>query len=166
MIAGADPRALIPYLVIGVIMLLRWRNISRARPLRPAMLVVVPGIVAVVTALVLWRLPVLHWGWAVFALGLVVGAGAGWQRTRLMHLERDAETDRIMVRNSPAAFLFVLAVLAARKLFAWETGLNEGHSSAAHSSAAMLALYASLGFALGLVTASRIELWRRAKGLD
>lgn len=158
--------ALLPYVVIAAIMLLRWRNISRPRPLRPTMLVVVPVIITLVAGLVLAELPVAPWGWAACGGGVIVGGMAGWQRTKLMHLEREETGGQIMVRNSPAAFLFVIAVLAARKLFAWETGLGGIGESQIPSPAAMVAIYATLGFVVGVTCASRAELWRRAKGLD
>lgn len=157
-------RTLLPYLVIGAVMILRWRNISRARPLRPAMLAVVPVVITGAAGLVLAELPAAPWVWAACAGGLATGALAGWQRTRLMHLERDADTGQIMLRNSPAAFLFVIAVLAVRRLFAWETGLGQDGQTA--SPAALAAIYATMGFVVGLTCASRAELWRRAKGLD
>jgi hypothetical protein len=160
--SGPQLSALLPYLVIAAIMLMRWRNISRPRPVRPAMLVVVPLVVLVVASLWFFELPAVPWGWAAAGTGLALGGVAGWQRTRLMHLER-GEDGRIMVRNSPAAFLFVIAVLALRKLFAWETGMDFGHKP---SPAELVAIYGTLGFVVGLMALSRYELWRRARGLD
>ena len=160
----ADPQVLLPYVVIALVMIWRWRSISRPRPLRPALLVVPPLIVAVVAGLVLSVLPPVPGAVPVLLLGALVGAAAGWQRSRLMHLERDAETGRVLVRNSPWALLLILALLAARKLFLWEAGIDL-RGGGAHGAAAMLAIRASLGFAVGLVWASRIELWRRAQDL-
>lgn len=160
----ASLQPLLPYAVIAVVLVLRWRSIGRPRPLRPALLLAVPVIVTVVAALALLTLPPVAWELPVLLAGLAIGAVAGWQRARLMHLERDAETGQILLRNSPLAFLLVLGVLAARRLVLWEAGIDM--QARGQGAAAMMAIYATLGFALGLVWASRIELWRRARALE
>lgn len=160
----ADPQVLLPYLVIALVMVWRWRSISRPRPLRAPLLIAPPLIVAAVAGLVLTALPPVPGAVPVLLLGALLGAAAGWQRSRLMRLERDAETGSVVVRNSPWALLLILALLAARKLFLWEAGVDL-RGGGEHGTAAMLAIRASLGFAVGLVWASRIELWRRAQKL-
>ncbi|MBC2662122.1 DUF1453 family protein [Novosphingobium flavum] len=164
MTSSADWQVLFPYAVIAGVLVLRWRTINRPRVLRPALLIALPLVMAMVAGLVLFTLPPAQWALPVLLTGLALGAVAGWQRSRLMRLERDPESGQVMVRNSPLALLLVLGLLAGRRLLLWEAGVSPG-ADLRHSLPALLALYASLGFAVGLVWASRIELWRRARAL-
>src|SRR3546814_7046143 len=53
-------------------------------------------------------------GWAVVAIGLVVGAALGWQRGRFMHIHVDPETHALNQRASPAGMLFLVVLIAVK----------------------------------------------------
>jgi hypothetical protein len=95
-------------------------------------------------------------------LGLAVGLAVGWHRGKLIRIERDAETGALRQRASPLAMLLLAGLivlkLGARAIF--------GDSAAAHpSSGAMMLTDAFIGFALGLLSATRLELYLRARRL-
>jgi hypothetical protein len=108
----------------------------------------------------LFALPPSPGGWSVMVAGLVAGAVLGWHRGKLIRLERNAETGMLMQRASPLAMLLLAALVAlkvgARAIF--------GDSATAHpGSGAMLLTDAFIGFALGLLSATRLELYLRAR---
>ncbi|MBU6268199.1 MAG: DUF1453 family protein [Sphingomonadales bacterium] len=155
-------QTLLPLGVVAVVFLLRFRNLNRARRLRPGRLWLVPGLIALVIGLGLWVQPPVPAGWLLFALGLV----AGWWRGRFMHMAYDAAADVLMVRQSPAALLFLMALFAVRRAASAEFGIGAGAGPhAALAPSALLASDALMGFALGLVAGQRIELWIRARRL-
>ena len=76
--------------------------------------------------------------------------------------QRDAQTGELKQRASPLAMLLLLALvvlkLGARQLF--------GETAAAQpGSSAMLLTDAFIGFAFGLLSATRLELYVRARRL-
>ena len=94
------------------------------------------------------------------ARGAIIGAVLGWHRGKLIRIERDAETGELRQRASPLAMLLLLAIVAlklgARAIF--------GESAAAHpGNGALLLTDAFVGFALGLLSATRLELYLRAR---
>jgi Protein of unknown function (DUF1453) len=99
-------------------------------------------------------------GWAVMTAGLAAGAVLGWQRGKLIRIEHNADTGQLSQRASPLAMILLLGLvvlkLGAREIF--------GDSAAAHpGSGAMLLTDAFIGFALGLLSATRLELYLRAR---
>jgi hypothetical protein len=153
---------LLPFAIIAAVVALRLRSMSRERPLKLGSLWVVPAIYAAVAASMLVALPPPPLGWGLVALGLVAGLVVGWHRGKLIRIERNAETGELRQRASPLAMLLLLALivlkLGARELF--------GEAAAAHpTSGAMLLTDAFLGFALGLLSGTRAELYLRARRL-
>jgi len=98
----------------------------------------------------------------LIAAGVVAGAVLGWHRAKLIRIERNAETGKLMKRASPLAMLLLVALivlkLGARMIFG-ETAAGQP------GSAAMLMTDAFIGFALGLLSATRLELYLRARHL-
>lgn len=170
-------RTLVGYLPLAIfagVMLWRLRTMDKARPLRLRTLWILPAVFVVLVGAVLASMPPGPWGVAAIVLGATVGAGVGWQRARLMrlHVERASEREggrvQVMMRQSPAALLLLMAIAGLRTLFraATEPAQISGHALAGHLPAtALLFTDALLGFALGMIVALRAELWRRARAL-
>jgi Protein of unknown function (DUF1453) len=152
--------AVVPFVIIAVVVALRFRSMSRERPLNVATLWVVPVVYLLLVGSMLFALPPSAAGWALLAAGLLAGALLGWHRGKLIRIERDAQTGQLTQRASPLAMLLLVALVAlklgARAIF--------GDTAAAHpSSGAMLLTDAFIGFALGLLSATRLELYLRAR---
>jgi len=152
--------ALLPFVIIAVVMALRFRSMGRERPLKVGTLWVIPVVYSLLVASMLIALPPAPLGWGLVALGIIVGAALGWHRGKLIRIERNAETGELSQRASPLAMLLLLAIVAlklgARAIF--------GDSAAGHpGSGAMLLTDCFLGFALGLLSATRLELYLRAR---
>lgn len=154
--------AVLPFVIIGVVLTLRLRSMSRERPLKVSTLWVVPLVYLLIAAWMLFALPPTIAGWSLFAVGTAIGAVLGWHRGKLIRIERNAETGELRQKASPLAMLLLVALiilkLGARAIF--------GETAAAQAgSGAMLLTDAFIGFALGLLSATRLELYLRAKQL-
>jgi len=152
--------ALLPFVIIAVVLALRFRSMSRERPLKVETLWVVPVVYLLLVGSMLLALPPAPTGWGLVAGGIVLGAVVGWHRGKMIRIERNAETGKLSQRASPVAMLLLGALvvlkLGARAIF--------GDSAAARpSSGAMLLTDAFIGFALGLLSATRLELYLRAR---
>jgi hypothetical protein len=152
--------ALLPFVIIAVVLALRFRSMSRERPLNVGTLWIVPVIYLLLVGSMLAALPPAPTGWGLVAVGIIFGAVLGWHRGKLIRIERNAETGKLSQRASPVAMLLLGALvvlkLGARAIF--------GDSAAVHpSSGAMLLTDAFIGFALGLLSATRLELYLRAR---
>jgi hypothetical protein len=146
--------------VVGVLAL-RMRRLGRSRPLRLERLWIVPVLFAAMMAVLLVQAPPRGLDWLPLGLALTVGAGLGWVRGRTMAIAVDPQTHALNVRASPAAMVFLVALVAIR--YGLRSALA-GEAGALHLSAALLAdLF--LMFALGLVGAQRIEMALRASRL-
>ena len=154
--------AVLPFVIIAIVVAIRLRSMNRERPLNLGGLWIVPAIYLALVASMLFALPPPPLGWGVVAVGLAIGIAVGWHRGKLIRIQRDPETGKLMQRASPLAMLLLVALivlkLGARAIF--------GDSAAAHpSSAAMLLTDAFIGFALGLLSGTRLELYLRARRL-
>jgi hypothetical protein len=152
--------ALLPFVIIAVVLGLRFRSMSRERPLKVSTLWVVPVVYLLLVGSMLLALPPAPIGWGLVVLGIFVGAALGWHRGKLIRIERNADTGELRQRASPLAMLLLVAIvvlkLGAKAIF--------GDSAAAHpSSGAMMLTDAFIGFALGLLSATRLELYLRAR---
>ena len=98
------------------------------------------------------------WVWIACIAALAAGAGVGWQRGRMMHISVDPETHALSQKASPAAMLFLVALIVVRAggkiLFGTGSGLSP----------AMLT-DPLIAFALGMFTLQRVEMYLRAKRL-
>jgi hypothetical protein len=166
--AGNTLQSLLPFAVLAVVIALRWRGLSKARPLRVRRMVIAPVIYGLLVGFMLYALPPSGMGWLLFASGAVIGGVAGWQRARLMKLHSDAETGLVMIRQSPAGLVVLVGIILVRRVIMPPTQMQPqaGAGLAALPVKAMLATDATLGFALGMIVGYRIELWRRARELN
>ena len=142
--------------IVGLVMALRMRKMGQMRPLKLETLWIVPAIYLAMTALMFWSLPPK--GWVAIASGaaLIIGAGLGWQRGKMMHIHVDLETHALNQKASPAAIFFLIALVVVRsgaKAVLGETGAV---------SPAMLT-DPLIAFALGMLSLTRLEMYLRAK---
>jgi hypothetical protein len=148
--------------IIAIVLALRFRSMSRERPLKLKSLWIVPTVYLLLAGSMLVALPPPLMGWGLVALGLALGLVVGWHRGKLIRIERNAETGELRQRASPLAMLLLVALvvlkLGARQVFGASAATQPG-------SGAMLLTDAFLGFALGLLSATRLELYLRARRL-
>ena len=153
--------ALIPFVILAAVLALRFKSMSRERPLNLGTLWIVPVVYLLLVGSMLFALPPQPLGWGLMLAGLGVGVGLGWHRGKLIRIDRD-QSGNLRQKASPLAMLLLVALvvlkLGARSIF--------GDSAAAHpSSGAMLLTDAFIGFALGLLSATRLELYLRGRRL-
>ncbi len=153
-------QTLLPLVVIGVVFAFRFRGLKNARAVNPPRMWIAPAIVTVAIGFALVAMPPAPLGWAAFVSGVVLGALVGWQRARMVHLERDPATGKVMVRQTPAGLILLIGIVAARRLIA-PSGARTG--GAAMTGTALIVTDGFMGFALGMMLANRFELWRRAR---
>jgi hypothetical protein len=99
----------------------------------------------------------------VLALGTAAGGLAGWRRGKLVSLRLDPASGSIMQRVSAWAVLLLLGVVALRMSVQAIWGAPLGQDRA--PLAAVLISEALLGVAAGLVVATRLEVYWRARRL-
>lgn len=151
---------LIPFVIIAVVLALRFRSMSKERPLKLETLWIVPVVYALIAGSMLFALPPPAMGWGLVAAGVGIGAGIGWHRGKLIRIHRDTDSGELRQKASPLAMLLLAALvllkLGARAIFGESAATQPG-------SGAMLLTDAFIGFALGLLSATRLELYLRAR---
>ena len=164
-----DPKllqGLLPILAIGIVFALRYRNLSKPRAFNAGRLWLVPAILAVTVTFFLANFPPSAIGWLIIAFAAVIGGIAGIKRGQLMHIERDPQTGGLLLRQSPAALLFVFGILVARRALAYEVGASPGTDASGHiPPEALLVTDGLMAFALAMVVLMRWTLWQRAKAV-
>ncbi|MFO1254191.1 MAG: CcdC protein domain-containing protein [Sphingomonadaceae bacterium] len=161
-----DLQTWLPLAVIVIVFALRFRNLNRPRPFRVGGLWIAPLLLSGLFAATLYAIPPGPPGWALIMLGLLVGMAAGWKRGHLMHFERDPASGRLMIRQSPAALLFILGILIVKKALSAGLGIDPAaQGSGGLSATAMLVTDGLLGFAVGMVAMMRWTLWQRARAV-
>lgn len=160
---GGWLQTVLPFAIIAFVMFRRWKNIDKPVALRTGRMWIMPALLGVLIGVMLYAMPPAPLGWGVFALGVVIGGAVGWQRARLMRFHLDEETGAVMVRQSPLAFLFIIALFMARRLLI--PGREAQAAGQVASTGLPIVTDALLGFALGMIIGMRIEMWRRAKAL-
>jgi hypothetical protein len=153
--------AVLPFVIIGAVIGLRLRSMSRERPLKIGTLWIVPVVYLLLIAWMLFALPPTTIGWALVALGILIGAVLGWHRGKLIRIDRN-ESGELRQQASPLAMFLLVALivlkLGARAIFGESAAMQPGSN-------AMLLTDAFIGFALGLLSATRLELYLRARRL-
>lgn len=154
--------AVLPFVIIAVVVGLRLRSMSKERPLNLGTLWIVPVVYLLIVGWMLFALPPTEGGWALVAVGIAVGAVLGWHRAKMIRIERNPETGELRQKASPLAMILLVALIVlkmgARAIFGEAAATQPG-------SGAMLLTDAFIGFALGLLSATRLELYLRAKQL-
>ncbi len=155
----------IPYIVGGLlfVVLMGWRlrRMSQLRPLKVEWLWVTPAILAALTVVSLIPQPPQGADWAWLAAGLVLGGALGWWRGKMMHISVDPETHALNTKASPAAMIFILAIVVIRMAL---RGMAMGEASTLHLSVAVIT-GAFMTFAVGLFGVQRLEMALRATRL-
>jgi len=154
--------AVLPFVILAIVVGIRLRSMSRERPLDIRSLWIVPVIYLLLVGWMLFALPPTIAGWALIAAGVAIGAVVGWHRAKMISIQRNPETGELRQKASPLAMLLLVALivlkLSARAIFGEAAATQPGSS-------AMLLTDALIGFALGLLSATRLELYLRAKQL-
>lgn len=158
-----DGQTIGPMVGIGVavaVILFRMRN-AKARPLSVVTMWIVPALLLAMMVGVTFvsHLGTIDYLWVVLLFAL--GGALGWQRGRLMPIHVDPETGRPMVKTSPAALIFIVALMAVR--FVGRSFL-ESHATDWHINP-MLVSDCFLAFAVGLLGVARVEMFIRARRL-
>lgn len=150
----------IPLVIIAIMMAVRWRRMRREQPLKLERLWVIPAIFIAAAALLFSEHPPVGWAWAFCAGALAAGAALGWQRGRLMTITVDLETHALSQRGSPAAMVMLVIIVMLR----FGARSLAGSDSPLHIDAiAMTDVLLSL--ALGLIVATRAEMYLRARAM-
>ena len=148
----------IPFVVIAIVMALRWRRMSRVTPLKLERLWILPAFYLVVIGVTFAAHPPQRLGW-LFCLGaLGLGAALGWQRGKLMRITLDPETHALNQASSPAALLFIVVLIVVR------SGARQAATFGGPAGLDPMAITDVLmALALGLFTAQRVEMYLRGK---
>ena len=148
----------IPLIVIAVVMAIRWKRMSRVRPLKLERLWILPAFYAVVIGFTFSRFPPQGWGWLFCLVALALGGALGWQRGKLMRITLDPATHTLGQTSSPAALLFIVLLIVAR------SGAKGAMSYAGPVGLDPMAITDVLmALALGLFTAQRLEMYLRGR---
>ncbi|MFZ5747245.1 MAG: CcdC protein domain-containing protein [Pseudomonadota bacterium] len=155
----ATPNTLIPIVVVATVVVLRMRRMGRMRRLRIEWLWIVPALYSAAAVAMFVAAPPSPVGWALSIAGLALGAVLGWQRGRMMHIHVDPETHEINQRASPAAMLFLLALVAVRFV---ARSVGGAEIEAMHLNPLILT-DVLIAMAWGLLSVSRLEMYLRAR---
>ena len=144
--------------VIGIVFAVRWRRMSVVKPLKLERLWIFPACCASVALYMVVMYPPHGLAWLFCAVALVMGGALGWQRGKMMRIIIDPDSHALNMTSSPAAILFLAAIVALR--VGARAMIGDGH--ALHIDAfAITDMLVALG--LGLFTTQRIEMYLRAK---
>src|SRR5689334_23393877 len=144
--------------IVAVVLALRMRRMGQMRPLKLETLWVVPALYLAIAATMFWTLPPKGWVAIATVAGLALGAAVGWQRGKMMEIHVDPQTHALNQKASPAAMLFLIALIIVR------TGARSILGQDSNISPAMLT-DPLIAFALGMFTLTRLEMYLRAKRL-
>ena len=148
---------IIPAIIIGLVILLRFRSVGRARRLRLETLWIVPVLFVGITCAVLYQKPPTGLQWLYMGLAMAIGAAIGWRRGALMQIQVDPETHALNQTASPLAMLMLVGLMVVRKGLQFEAG-SLGFNALFVTDLLMV-------FALGLISATRLEMFLRARRL-
>ena len=148
---------IITAIIIALVLAFRLRGMRRARPLKLETLWIVPALYALVAGSILYQFPPHGLQMLWLAIALVVGAAIGWRRGALMRITVDPATHALNQQASPAAMLFIVVLIVARQ------GLHYEASSMGFDIGTVTDILVM--FALGLFSATRAEMYLRAKRL-
>jgi hypothetical protein len=155
--AGAYAGYIISAIIICTVLFFRFRSMRRIQRLQLERLWIVPALYALVTASVLYQSEPHGIQWLYVGIALVVGALLGWRRGAMMRINVDPVTHELNQQASPAAMLFILVLIVIRQ------GLRMEASEMGFNAAFLTDLL--VVFALGLFSATRLEMFLRARRL-
>jgi hypothetical protein len=144
-----------PLLTLALVLGWRLRRRSRERVLGPRFLWLAPTLYMAIIAFVLSRHPPDATGWRLLALGLLIGAAAGWLRGRLFTLRLVDGGGELRLRRSRWAITMLVGIVALRFVAnlwpAWASTL--------------MVTDLMLGLVFGLIAVTRLEVAVRARAL-
>jgi len=146
----------IPAVIFVGALALRMRRMGQMRPLKLETLWVVPALYLAIAATMFWTLPPKGWVVIATVAGLAIGAAVGWQRGKMMEIHVDPQTHALNQKASPAAMLFLIALIVVR------AGARTFFGQTGGVSPAMLT-DPLIAFALGMFSLTRLEMYLRAK---
>ena len=155
-------QTVLPIVILVVVVGFRLRSMSRPQPLRSARMWILPGILVLLGLVMLIANPLSPLGWGLSLAALGLGAALGWRRGKMIRIWRDEATGAAMQQASPAAMAFLLGVIAIRYVVRAYFGVSAG-SGGTMDPRALIATDALLTFAIGLVVATRAELFLRMR---
>jgi hypothetical protein len=145
------------FAIIAVVIGLRLRRMGTVRPLKLETVWVVPAIYLVITILLFIQLPPTGSIAIASMVALVVGAAVGWKRGTMMQIHVNPETHALNQKASPAAMVFLFALIAVKMLGRSVLGAEKVDP-------AMLT-DPLIAFALGMLTLTRVEMYFRGRRL-
>jgi predicted permease len=151
-------------IVMGVILWLRFRSMSKVRPLKLERLWVLPAIYALIAGYMFFHFPPEPRGWLYAAIALLAGLALGWQRGKLMQIVVDPATRTLTQKASPAAMLVIVCLIFARMGSRLFMGTEISDGQGLHGST-LLITDSLIAMALGFLTAQRVEMYTRSKRL-
>ena len=158
---GQGWASLLPFVIVGLVLLLRLRRAGKAHPLRVGLLWIVPAIYGVFAALLLYAVPPHGWQWAACLAALAVGSVAGWLRGRSMKIAVDPASGKVLVMPTLTSMVFLVVLILIRQGFRSEFA-GDPHAA---KTTAMVVVDALVCFAVGLLGVSRLEMGLRARRL-
>lgn len=159
-----------PLIGVGIaLVFILFRN-QKPRPLRVRYMWIAPVFVALAIGFGLWGMsmapgaghaPFGLGAWTILAIGLILGAAAGYQRGRMTTIER-APDGSLLAQASPLGIILIVALMASRSIMRpW----LEAHAATWHLNA--LAIQdAFLLFAAAMVITQRVEMVIRARRIQ
>lgn len=147
--------------VAGLFILLRMRRMSQTRPLKTEQLWIFPLVFTLITALIFVEAPPSASDAPWLAGAALLGAVVGWYRGKMMRIIVDPATHALSQAASPAAALFLIAVLGLRYGLRYVLGAE---SSGWGVSVNLLA-DAPMAFAVTMFALMRVEMFIRAERL-
>ncbi|WP_235523971.1 hypothetical protein [Sphingomonas sp. Leaf33] len=94
---------------------------------------------------------------------MLLGAALGWQRGKFMRITVDPATHALNQSSSPAAILFIVALILARS--AGRAALASGTGTAMLHLNTIAITDMLIAFGLGLFAAQRLEMYLRGRRL-
>ena len=143
---------------LAVVIAFRWRRMRRSRPLKLERLWIIPALYSAFAAAMFWHAPPAgrQWLWVIAALA--AGGGLGWLRGSTMRIDVDPDTHELGQRQSPAALLLIAALVVVRTAVRSEYAADLVQAGSG-------VIDAFLAFAVGALSAQRLEMYLRARRL-
>jgi len=149
----------ISFAVLALVIAFRWKRMSRPRPLKLERLWVLPALYAALCVALYAQHPPRGAGWLFCAGALLLGAALGWQRGKMMRITVDRDTHTLNQTGSPAALLFIVALVGTRAVARVAVERSGwGIDPLAFTDVLMV-------LALGLFAAMRVEMFLRGRRL-
>ena len=151
----------IPLIVIGIVLAIRMRSMSKSRKFRPDRLWIAPALLIAIAGLTIATHPPHLLGLAICFVALAIGAAVGWHRGKLMRLDHDPATGEFTQTASPAAMALLVGIIAVR--FAVKSYFHANPTPGKLDEQTLVATDALLLFAVGMISMTRVEMALRAR---